>query len=107
MSWQGKPDPVETTLERAFNEAGIEYRRADANPRHLDFYLPAFDLYVEVKRYHTDRTAKQMERVPDIVVIQGMKAAVAFARMIGGYTEKKYRKWQPRYGDILEWNEQR
>lgn len=104
MVWQGIPDPMEAVIERGLETAGIEYRRADANPRHLDFYLPGLDLYIEVKRFHTPRVAEQMARVPDIIVIQGMKAAVTFVKMISGYTAKKNRFHRPDYGALVDWN---
>jgi hypothetical protein len=105
MTWQGKHDRVEATIELGLEAAGIRYRRADDNPRHLDFYLPDLDIYIEVKRFHTPRTAEQMERVPDIIVVQGLKAAVAFVKMIGGY-QKSVAKENRRlhYADILAWN---
>jgi hypothetical protein len=105
MSWQGIPDPVETLLERGFDAAGILYRRADTKKgRHIDFFLPELDIYVEVKRYHTPRTTEQMARVPDIIVIQGMKAAATFVKMIGGYRPRGRKNSLPLYHDIVEWN---
>jgi hypothetical protein len=104
MAWQGRLDPMEAVLERGFEAAGIAYRRGDDGPRRLDFYLPTLDIYVEVKRFHTPRIAEQMSRVPDIIVIQGMKAAVTFVKMLGAYTPKKYRKETPLYDDIVDWN---
>lgn len=105
MAWQGRLDPMEAALERGFEAAGIEYRRADGMTHRLDFYLPGLDVYVEAKRFHTPRIADQMSRVPDIIVIQGMKAAVIFTQMIGGYTAKKHRLRTPLYDEIIEWNE--
>ncbi len=104
MARHGLPDPVEIVLERGFEKAGIEYRRADDGQRHLDFYLPGLNIYVEVKQFHTPRVADQMARVPDIIVIQGMKAVVTFVKMIGGYVPRKNLRPQPLYHDIVEWN---
>lgn len=104
MTQHGLPDPVETMLERGLDAAGIRYRRADTGPRHLDFYLPDLDIYIEVKQFHTPRTAKQMERVPDIIVIQGIKAAAQFVKMIGGYQDKRARTFKPHYHEIVEYN---
>src|SRR5688572_6886299 len=105
MAWQGKPDPMEQVIERGLEAACIPYRRTDDNPRRLDFYLPTLDIYIEVKRFHTPRIADQMSRVPDIIVIQGMKAAVTFVKMLGTHVPKKERRFQrPNYDDIVEWN---
>jgi hypothetical protein len=106
MAWQGIPDPVERIIADALEKTGIEYVRADAKMgRHLDFYLTRLNIYIEVKRFHTPRVAEQMARVPDVIVIQGEKAAVTFAKMIGGYTQRKNRFARPNYRDIVEWNE--
>jgi hypothetical protein len=105
MPGHGIPDPVERVIEDALIECGIEYTRADEMTRHLDFYLPRLNIYIEVKQFHTPRIEKQMARVPDIIVIQGMKAAVIFAKMIGGYRTREQRKHpRPRYDDLIEWN---
>lgn len=104
MSWQGKPDPMEVMIERGLERAGINYRRTDNGPRALDFYLIDLDIYIEVKRFHTIRIVNQMSRVPDIIVIQGMKAASQFVKMIGGYTQRKNIKYKPDYEQIVEWN---
>jgi hypothetical protein len=104
MAWQGQPDPMEQVIERGLEAAGIPYRRTDDNPRRLDFYLPTLDIYIEVKRFHTPRIADQMSRVPDIIVIQGMKAAVTFVKMIVGYSAKSTKFKRPRYDDLVDWN---
>lgn len=105
MSRHGLPDPVEIVIAEGLERAGIEYERKSENRfPHLDFYLPRLNIYIEVKQFHTDRIADQMSRVPDIIAIQGMKAAVIFVKMISGYTQKKNRYKNPNYNDIVEWN---
>ena len=104
MTMHGLPDPVEIVIERGLELAGIKYIRCDEQHRHLDFYLPELNIYIEVKQFHTPRIAEQMARVPDIIAIQGMKAAVTFCKMIGGYQKKKYRDMKPQYHEIIDWN---
>lgn len=106
MARHGEPDPVERIIEDALEKTGIEYVRADAKAgRHLDFYLTRLNIYIEVKQFYTPRADRQMARVPDVIVIQGEKAAVTFAKMIGGYTERRNRFPRPNYHSILEWND--
>ncbi|MGO1079713.1 hypothetical protein [Inquilinus sp. CA228] len=79
-------DPMETIIAAALDAAGIAYKhdRVDAKASQgLDFYLPEMDLYIEVKQFHSDRIAEQMSRAPNVIAIQGIGAAVAFARMLG------------------------
>lgn len=69
--WQGKGDVMEDSIERWLLANSIRYRRADDMKTHLDFFLPDFNVYIEVKRYHTPRIADQLQRAPDIIIIQG------------------------------------
>lgn len=77
-------DPVEKIVANALNARGIRFVNGD-DPRSvgLDFYLPDLRLHIEVKQFHTYRTAEQMSRVQDVIVIQGKHAARMFAEMIG------------------------
>ncbi len=68
---QRLPDPFEEAMAAALVAAGIRYQRdEDARP-HLDFYLPDFDVYIEVKQFHSARTAGQMSRAPNVIAVQG------------------------------------
>lgn len=74
-------DPVELVIANALEAASVEYclgRETGA----LDFYLPSYRVHIECKRLHTERITKQMARFPDVIAIQGMDAALAFADMI-------------------------
>jgi hypothetical protein len=74
--WQGKGDPMEEMTERWLIANGVRYRRDDqcVSQTQLDFYLPDFDVYIEVKRFHTDRIAAQMGRAENVIAVQGMKS---------------------------------
>lgn len=76
-------DPVEKIVADALDAKGVRYvRDGEADTKALDFYLPDIGLYVEVKQFHTDRIAEQTSRVLNIIVIQGIDAAKAFAGLI-------------------------
>lgn len=55
------------------------------NAANLDFYLPRYDVYIEVKSFHSDRIAEQMKRARNVIVIQGEAAAQFFAEMLNSY----------------------
>ena len=76
-------DPVEKIVAAALDLRGIRYLcDGEGDTKALDFYLPDFDLYIETKRYHTDRVAEQMSRVENVIVVQGMSAAQTFAKLL-------------------------
>ncbi len=76
-------DPIETILEDALYEAGIDYvKETDIRASGLDFYLPEYDLHIEVKQFHTPRIAEQMSRVKNVIAIQGVEAAKFFAKIL-------------------------
>lgn len=64
-------DPLELYLAVALDEAGIAYQREGQSPCNLDFYLPAFDLHIEVKQMHSERISAQMARAPNVIAVQG------------------------------------
>ena len=73
-------DPLEQRLADALEAAGIQYTAGPpkgtppGSPLHLDFHLPALDLYIEVKRFHADRIARQMALAPNVIAVQGEAA---------------------------------
>jgi len=68
-------DPLEEALADALRSAGVRFvREGHGIPVALDFYLPDFDLYLEVKRFHSDRIARQMSLADNVIAIQGQPA---------------------------------
>lgn len=62
-----RPDPMEAEVIELLNHHGIAFTRPERNkfdPTNLDFYLPAQELYLEVKQFHTPRIAAQLANVP-------------------------------------------
>lgn len=86
MSFNPK-DPMEGTIAGALMLAGIGFEVEGPNTKGLDFYLIDFDVYLECKRFHSNRTDEQLQRDENVIYIQGMKAAEAFASML--LTRKK------------------
>jgi hypothetical protein len=48
----------------------------------IDFYLPDYGVSIECKRFHTERSLKQLSEHREIILIQGMVAAIAFKTML-------------------------
>lgn len=80
-------DPLEKKMAAILERSGIEFTRPERDrndPTNLDFYLPAFDVYIEVKQFHSDRIARQLASVPEkstAIVLVGPSAIAAFERL--------------------------
>jgi hypothetical protein len=72
---------LETKIADALTSAGIKFI-TEQPPANLDFYLPEFDIYIEVKAFHSDRIAEQMSRVGNVIAVQGVEAAKFLAKII-------------------------
>ena len=75
---------MERQVAAALRDAGIAFLpdRNGGNPSGLDFYIPAADVHIEVKRFHSDRIAEQMSRAPNVIGVQGEKAVALLCRFI-------------------------
>lgn len=77
-------DPMEQAIAEALTRAGIlfvhEEEHLSEHP--LDFYLPDFETYIEVKQFHSDRIGAQMAKAPNIIAVQGREAVSVFCQMI-------------------------
>lgn len=82
MTMHGLPDPMEIGVSKILDEAEIKWRRDDARSG-LDFFLIDYNVYVEVKLYHTARIAEQMSRKPNVIVVQGKGSLIALAKILG------------------------
>lgn len=76
--------PLEQRIAAALDAAGVAYRTdfEGAVREHLDFYLPAYDVYIDVKGGHSDRTSRQMARAANVIVLQGNLAVELFAELM-------------------------
>lgn len=77
-------DPMESAFEKMCCDNGIEFRRDDQTKdgSQLDFYLPKYDVYVEVKQFHTNRISEQMSRRHNVIAIQGMGSLNALRELL-------------------------
>jgi hypothetical protein len=72
-------DFLENSLVKQLISKGISFFREGENKeQRLDFYLPEYDVYIEVKQYHTDRVSQQLASQENVILIQGKKAMKFF-----------------------------
>ena len=65
-------DDLEKTVADTLDEVGIEYvHESEDKEQCLDFYLPFFDVYLEIKKFHADRISNQMKSRDNVIAIQG------------------------------------
>ena len=75
-------DPMEKLVADALRAAGIRFVEENETPERLDFYLPDFDVFIEVKQFHSDRIGEQMSRAPNVIAAQGAAAVGLLAKLI-------------------------
>lgn len=78
-------DPMEKIIREALDREGFDFVQdggsGGAIAKGLDFYLPDYELAIEVKQMHSPRISSQMERHKNVIAAQG-KEAVAFLAAI-------------------------
>jgi hypothetical protein len=80
-------DPVEAVIYDALVRSGIPFEMDGGNVglggpcRGLDF-VTRDGVFIECKRFHSDRIGEQMSRAENIIAIQGMGAARFFAGLL-------------------------
>jgi transcriptional regulator with XRE-family HTH domain len=77
-------DPIERIVEQALIDAGIRFitDEGGGTESRLDFRLIDFDVEIEVKRFYSIRSTEQIARAPNVILIQGERAAHFFAAAI-------------------------
>lgn len=79
-------DPIERIVADALYDRGISYVRdgdkSGIDTHGLDFKLMGVDVFIECKQFYTPRIAQQMERVSNVIAIQGKAAAMMFAALL-------------------------
>jgi len=66
-------DHYEQYCGEALENAGINFIH-ESQGAGLDFYLPDFDIYLEIKQFHADRISRQMAKYDNVIAIQGIKS---------------------------------
>ena len=68
-------DHLEKKIAEALESAGIEFiHENEIAEQFLDFYLPAYDVFIEVKQFHAERIGRQMGYADNVIAVQGSKA---------------------------------
>lgn len=75
-------DPMERLIAAALDDADIPFIPGEKTPERLDFYLPVQGVHIEVKQFHSDRIAEQMDRAPNVIAVQGRQAVNFLADLI-------------------------
>jgi hypothetical protein len=82
-----KEDPLELMVGQFLTDCHVRYIRPDRSPTvksTLDFYLPDFDVSIEVKSWNSERLHDQIKRSGEdgkVIVLIGMQAVKAFIRL--------------------------
>lgn len=71
-------NPLEVAIENILKARGLKYT---CNQR-LDFYLPDYDMYIEVKEYPSERSSAQLESQENVILIQGKKSVEFFKDLL-------------------------
>lgn len=79
--------PVEKRFEELLDARGIKYTRPEkdaSDKSSVDYFLKDYDLYVEVKQFHTDRVNGQIAKCypKGVMVLVGMAAVNSFMEMM-------------------------
>lgn len=76
-------DHLEREIAMALDNKGIRYiHESEKGGPVLDFYLPDFDVYIEIKQFHSDRINRQLASRENVVLLQGKKAVDFFKTML-------------------------
>ena len=71
----------ERQIADALEEAAINFHR-EGRDVDLDFFLPDYAIYIEVKSFHSPRAIEQLSRHDNVILIQGRTAIDAFCSML-------------------------
>jgi len=76
-------DHLEKQIAEALESLEIEFIHESVDKdQELDFYLPKYDVYIEVKQFHASRIGRQMESKDNVVVLQGKKSVELFKKLL-------------------------
>lgn len=87
-----KDCPVEKAFMALCEKREIKYTRPEKekhNSSNLDFYLPYYGLYVEVKAFSCDRIHDQIKDHGSVMVLVGESAVQAFGELISQLNDER------------------
>lgn len=80
-------DYLEKIIAQSLNDAGIEFvHESESKEQSLDFYLPKFGVYLEIKQFHSERIAKQMAAKDNVIAIQGTQSVNFIIKLLKNET---------------------
>lgn len=97
-------DNTEKQIGEILEKAGIRFvHESEDNTLKLDFYLPDYGIYIEVKRFYSNRSSKQLSSEESIIFIQGVKSVMFFKTFISDLSQCSLNKvWDNKEDEI--WN---
>lgn len=78
-------DDLERRVGELLTQNGIRFiHKSEDFRQSLDFSLPDFGLYIEVKRFYSERTASQMSSAENVILIQGINSLKFLEKILSG-----------------------
>lgn len=74
-------DDLEEMVCKALYEADVEFTH-ESEGAFLDFWIPKWHCYVEVKKFHTDRIAGQLYPHTDVILLMGKQSVKQFCNLL-------------------------
>ena len=75
-------NPQEIQIKEILELKGIDYvHESQNNGSRLDFYIPKYNVYIEVKQYYSERSNSQLSSQDNVILIQG-KDAISFFKLL-------------------------
>lgn len=82
-------DDLEQRVGELLKKVGIKAIHESINKESaLDFYLPDYEIYIEIKKYHSDRVINQLKSRDNIILVQGRKSVEFLEIILCGIKQK-------------------
>ena len=75
-------DHLEAEIGALLTERGIRFIH-ESQGAALDFYLPDYDIYLEVKQFYSERVIKQLALHDNVILIQGRRSIAVVRALLG------------------------
>jgi len=68
-------DHLEKQIAEMLDSLKIDFiHESEDKHQGLDFYIPKYDVYIEVKQFHAERIHRQISSRDNVIVIQGIQS---------------------------------